>query len=91
MSENTNTSWVREAAINYLVEQYAEIFWVSHEDVILIEKNLTNMDDEWLKSELEILNSYYYNVSQTYSSGLREVNKLTEEEERKMETVTFNF
>ncbi len=92
MSDSTNTSGVREAAINYLTEQYAEIFWVSREDAIIIENNLQNMDDEGLKRELEILNGYYYNVSQEYSSGFREINKIAEEKEREnTETVTFNF
>ena len=50
------------------------------------------MDDERLKRELEILNGYYYNVSQEYSSGFREINKIAEEKEREnTETVTFNF
>lgn len=82
MPDNTNTSWVREAAINYLVEQYAEIFWVSREDANIIENNLKNMDDEWLKKELEILNGYYHQVEQIYVSGTSKVHAFIEEEER---------
>lgn len=86
MSDTPQTSWVRDAAITYITEQYAEIFGVSLDDTSIIENNLKNMDDEDLKRELELLNGYYYQVEHIYTTGVSKVHAFIEWEERNTTT-----
>lgn len=91
MDQTTSTSGVRDEAINYLAEQFAEIFEASESDREIIKNNLEKMDDDGLRHELELLNEYYYNVRQAYSGGLSRLRELAEQEEKTAEVANFNF
>lgn len=62
----------RENAIKYLLRNYTEIFELSTEDTVLVQKNLAVMDDAALQRELEILERFFNEEKHIYQKAFHQ-------------------
>lgn len=93
MFKNKNvTLSTRENVATYLSKLFCKIFEVKEGDEEIMYKNLLSMDDATLQRELELIDTYYHNVKQAYTSAVGKMMKQREEAEATMSPpMNFNF
>lgn len=72
----------RENAIKYLLRNYTEIFELSVEDAMLVQKNLAVIDDTVLQRELEILERFFNEEKHIYQKAFHQTIEFQESMDR---------
>ncbi len=73
---------IHETVINTIESDYVKIFWLSPESTAILHRNLTNMTDEELSKEMELIGIFHDSSEHAYQNGVITTIHLREEEEQ---------
>lgn len=82
----------RDTIIDTIKSDYVRIFELSLESTIVLERNLSNMTDEGLAKEMDLIEVFYDSSMRTYQKWFMEMIHYEETEEKsQINTPIFNF
>lgn len=91
MNQDTPTD-IHETVINTIESDYVKIFWLSPESTAILHRNLTNMTDEELSKEMDLITVFYDTTKHAYQKWFMDLIHYEEDEEKsQMNTPIFNF